>query len=109
MTEYVNRQEVIDALQAPEMFGITPYHIELIKQIPTVDAAPVVHGSWVPFHSQAAGDIWYCSACEIGFAARVKYCPNCGARMDAPSNLADLETSERRRRIKALHIKGVTD
>ena len=36
MTEYLNRQEVIDALQAPEMFGITPYHIELIKRIPTV-------------------------------------------------------------------------
>ena len=46
------------------------------------DAAPVVHGSWVPFHSQAAGNIWYCSACEIGFAARMKYCPNCGAKMD---------------------------
>lgn len=43
MTEYVNRQEVIDALQAPEMFGITPYHIELIKRIPTADVEPVVH------------------------------------------------------------------
>ena len=41
MTEYVNRQEVIDALQAPELFGITPYHIELINRIPTVDAVPV--------------------------------------------------------------------
>ena len=42
----------------------------------------VAHGRWVPFHSQAAGDIQYCSACEIGFAARMNYCPNCGARMD---------------------------
>ena len=41
MAEYMNRQEVIDALQAPELFGITPYHIELIKRIPTVDAVPV--------------------------------------------------------------------
>ena len=41
MAEYVDRQEVLDALQAPEMFGITPYHIELIKRIPTVDAVPV--------------------------------------------------------------------
>jgi hypothetical protein len=40
------------------------------------------NGRWVPFHSQAAGDIWYCSACEIGFAAQMKYCPNCGAKMD---------------------------
>ena len=28
------------------------------------------------------GDIQHCSACEIGFAARMNYCPNCGARMD---------------------------
>lgn len=42
MAEYVNRQEAIDALQAPEMFGITPYHIELIKRIPTADVVPVV-------------------------------------------------------------------
>lgn len=40
MAEYVDRQEVIDALQAPEMFGITPYHIELIKRIPTADVVP---------------------------------------------------------------------
>lgn len=40
------------------------------------------NGRWVPFHSQAAGDIWYCSACKIGFAAQMKYCPNCGAKMD---------------------------
>lgn len=53
-----------------------------LKNAPTADVAPVVHGRWVPFHSQAAGDIQYCSACEIGFAARMKYCPNCGAIMD---------------------------
>ena len=41
-----------------------------------------VHGRWVPFHSEAAGDIQYCSACEIGFAAKTDYCPHCGAKMD---------------------------
>lgn len=54
----------------------------VVERFPAADVAPVMHGRWVPFHSQAAGDIWYCSACEIGFAARMKYCPNCGARMD---------------------------
>ena len=43
-----------------------------------VDAVPVVHGRWMPFHSEAAGDIQYCSACEIGFDARTDYCPHCG-------------------------------
>lgn len=37
---------------------------------------------WIPFHSEAAGDIQYCSACEIGFAAKTDYCPHCGAKMD---------------------------
>lgn len=46
------------------------------------DVAPVVHGRWMPFHSEAAGDIQYCSACEIGFGAKTDYCPNCGAKMD---------------------------
>lgn len=40
------------------------------------------HGRWIPFHSEAAGDIQYCSACEIGFAAKTDYCPHCGAKMD---------------------------
>ena len=38
-------------------------------RIPAADVAPVVHGRWIPFHSEIAGDIQYCSACEIGFAA----------------------------------------
>lgn len=53
-----------------------------IKELPTVDVAPVVHGRWMPFHSEAAGDIQYCSACEIGFDAKMAYCPHCGAKMD---------------------------
>ena len=55
---------------------------KIIRSAPVADAEPVAHGRWVPIHSQAAGNIWYCSACEIGFAARMKYCPNCGAKMD---------------------------
>ena len=53
-----------------------------IWKAPAADVAPVVHGRWVPFHSEAAGDIQYCSACEIGFDAKTDYCPHCGAKMD---------------------------
>lgn len=49
---------------------------------PAADIAPVRHGKWIPFRSEVAGDIWYCSACEIGFTARMAYCPHCGAKMD---------------------------
>ena len=47
----------------------------------TADVVPVVHGRWMPFHSEAAGDIQYCSICGIGFDAKTDYCPHCGAKM----------------------------
>lgn len=53
-----------------------------IKMLPTADVAPVRHGRWIPFHSEAAGAIQYCSVCEIGFPEKTDYCPHCGAKMD---------------------------
>ena len=46
-----------------------------------IEVTPVRHGRWLPFHSTAAGDIQYCSACEIGCTWKPNYCPNCGAKM----------------------------
>ena len=62
---------------------------EDLYSLPVVDAVPVVHAKWIPFHSEAAGDIQYCSACDIGFDARMDYCPHCGARMDGWMEDAD--------------------
>ena len=45
------------------------------------DVAPVVHGRWMPFHSEAAGDIQYCSICGIGLDAKTDSCPHCGAKL----------------------------
>ena len=53
-----------------------------IDIIPAADVAPVRRGRWLQFHSTAAGDIQYCSACEIGCTWKPNYCPNCGAKMD---------------------------
>lgn len=55
--------------------------LSYIEKIPAADVTPVRHGRWVPFHSEVAGDIQYCSACEIGFDAKTDYCPHCGAKM----------------------------
>ena len=55
-----------------------------IKELPSdivYDPDSAVYGRWIPFHSEAAGDIQYCSICGIGFGAKTKYCPNCGKRM----------------------------
>lgn len=48
--------------------------------LPTVDAVPVVHGEW----TDKDGGIATCSVCgdRWGVWNVMKYCPNCGARMD---------------------------
>ena len=53
-----------------------------LEDFPATDVAPARHGKWMPFHAEFAGDIQYCSVCEIGFADRTTYCPHCGAVMD---------------------------
>lgn len=89
MSKYIDREALIAEFKRLELgehsfiervFADGVYAI--IEQFPDADVVPVVHGRWMPFHSEAAGDIQYCSACEIGFDAKMAYCPHCGAKMD---------------------------
>lgn len=80
MDEYIKRELAIEALSRGE--GCGNVCRRAIERIVAADVAPVRHGRWVPFHSEAAGDIQYCSVCEIGFDAKTVYCPHCGAKMD---------------------------
>lgn len=96
--EYISREKTLALLNS---LGSRDYRREkgtiqdAIKMIssaaytPAADVAEVVHAKWIPFHSEAAGDIQYCSACDIGFDARMDYCPHCGARMDGWMEDAD--------------------
>lgn len=84
MDKYIKKEEAIRALlnDAPEQVGYSREDAaDCIRYMDAADVAPVRHGRWVPFHSEAAGDIQYCSVCEIGFDAKTVYCPNCGADM----------------------------
>lgn len=53
--------------------------IERIDSMPTIDADPVKHGTWLP-HKITASVI--CSNCRRVFPDETPRCPNCGARMD---------------------------
>ena len=85
MDEYINRGTAIaklTALEVTEPNATMADAKRVLADIPAADVAPVVHGRWMPFRSEAAGDIQYCSACGIGFDAKMAYCPHCGAKMD---------------------------
>lgn len=60
-----------------------------IAQLPTVDAAPVVHGRWKKAHING---YLKCNHCEDAFiyadwleSGKWNYCPNCGAKMRGDS------------------------
>ena len=78
MAEYIERERAKKILS----FGVGASAAAALDKCPTADVVEVVHGRWIPFHSQVAGYIQYCSACEIGCTWQPNYCPNCGARMD---------------------------
>ena len=90
MAEYIEREAAIKAMEKADYTAIADdadsckadYLREIIESVPAADVVPVVHGKWMPFHSEAAGDIQYCSACKIGLDAKTDYCPHCGAKMD---------------------------
>ena len=87
MDEYIKKQDVIDLIMSQPVDAHYPsWYTDLVNKISVADVVPVVHGKWMPFHSEAAGDIQYCSACEIGLDAKMDYCPHCGAKMDGANN-----------------------
>lgn len=65
-------------------FGQNKYvPMRAIMEAPTITPESlVVHGKWIPFHSTHAGNIQYCSFCDIGCTWKSNYCPNCGCKMD---------------------------
>lgn len=58
-----------------------------INAMPTIDAVPVRHGKWVFEWETKDTRMLRCSECRmvfnVGKGRDGKYCPNCGAKMDA--------------------------
>lgn len=81
MAKYIRAVEAAEKVEGTFKIPMADL-VDIFAEIPAADVPPVVHGQWIPFHSEIAGDIQYCSACEIGLAAKTDYCPHCGAKMD---------------------------
>ena len=63
--------------------------ISLLKNATALDVAPVVHARWITHSDNVLGTSKECSNCseeyfdEYDMCEVIRYCPNCGARMDA--------------------------
>ena len=57
-----------------------------VNNLPAVDAEPVRHGRWTHTKTYYKMDECHCSECDQLMTTyveqRMKYCPNCGAKMD---------------------------
>ena len=95
MAEYIERGAAIESIiSEPPDAHYPQWYAEKIKSIPSSDVAPVRHGEWVEwFPGDCAlimtGEemLYRCSSCDAKYsdAEGYKYCPNCGAVMEAPN------------------------
>lgn len=63
------------------------FTLNRIIEQPTVDAEPVIHGKW-DYVTVVDEGFWRCSNCgtpseALGVKYLYRYCPFCGAKMDA--------------------------
>ena len=77
-----------DALAKELMHEGLGYQYNRVINAPTVDAVPVRHGKWLYIRTDDDGNgVYECSVCHMGETHSpivvVRYCWNCGAKMDA--------------------------
>lgn len=96
LDDLISRKAAIDAVYYKSNYKMA---IEVLKEVPAVDAVPVVHGRWLDEKPNTYTQEVKCSVCNgsapfvcksadyygmnmHGDFAKTKYCPNCGAKMD---------------------------
>ena len=84
MAEYIEREAAIESLHVAWDSAINA-----LRNVPSADFAPVVHGRWIEQEKYTFGTMYDCSICGdriLDSGHSWNYCPNCGARMDGDSN-----------------------
>lgn len=87
--DVISRSEAIEALNqhSYETFSDYDTTVELLNELPSIDAVPVVHGRWI--YGITLNHEWRkCSECLVSqdIFGCFTYCPNCGAKMDGETN-----------------------
>lgn len=88
MAEYIEREAAEDAVGEAHLKGLNP--LWELRDVPSADVVPVVHGKWIRPHWKGSDYCCDCSECD-GEAMHREYqwnkkgiypiCPNCGAKM----------------------------
>jgi hypothetical protein len=89
--DLISRQEALDALalvaKTNYVLYVAQYARRALKNLPAVDASPVVHGRW----KAILNPFWDAECSECGYAKKTGwewgFCPNCGAKMDGGTEL----------------------
>ena len=85
MPEYIKREAALMKLMQD---GCSAKNLQSISDMPTADVAPVRHGRWIDAYPDIETNPMFmygiCSECgfEQGLSKYLKYCPDCGAKMD---------------------------
>ena len=101
MAEYISREEAIKELREvyeneyPTASGDFDEYAShdvpnVLRNIKAADVQPVKRGEWKYYKNTGIFDIHKCSVCATPFelpmdadiSQEIRYCPNCGARMD---------------------------
>lgn len=85
----MNEVRLVDANKLMQMIPVEEYNARMaIANAPTVDAEPVRHGHWIDAYPKIEPNPMFqygiCSVCgyEQSVSKYLKFCPNCGAKMD---------------------------
>lgn len=93
MAEYIDKQKLIDILEARADMAIPDYKpvllniAKFVQLLPAAEVEPVRHGYWIDCVDDYACDYIRCSACGAEYASwldectHTNFCPECGADM----------------------------
>ena len=85
MAEYIEREAALESL--PVAWDSAIY---ALRNMPSSDVAPVVHGRWEANGYVCGESEFECSVCHKTewrtSISRFRWCPFCGARMDGDSD-----------------------
>jgi predicted SprT family Zn-dependent metalloprotease len=98
--DLISRSAAIGCLgNSPEQMCMPWSEVErMLRQLPAVDAAPVVHGRWVKMtgmmppeyhgHYECSNCQWHMKGLRNSWTREEEmyYCPGCGARMDGEAD-----------------------